>query len=179
MAALGKCRRFIAWVALAGAIVAARANVPHTSAELKAAYLFNFASFVEWPNDALAPGEPFRIAVCGAPEIADALESVTQGEKVRGHPVQVIRVSRTEEAPPCPIVYVAPGAEPAGELARLNGKPVLTAGDDERFESRGGIIRFVAERNRIKLRINLAEAVRCGLRISSQLLRIAEVRDPS
>jgi hypothetical protein len=177
VATLGKTRWAIGLIVACCVAAMTRGDVPHTSAELKAAYLFNFTTFVQWPSNALPDDQPFRVAICGAPEVADALERLSAGEKVHGHRVEVVRVPRNGEAMDCQMIYLAPAAEPFAGLAQLRNKPVLTAGDDERFEARGGIVRFVGERNRVRLRINLAEAERCGLHISSQLLRIAEVRN--
>jgi hypothetical protein len=173
-------QRFRILAALLAALTVAglaRANVPHSAAELKAVFLFNFGSFVEWPPEAMpAAGQPFCIGVCGSPEVASALEAVVAGERIQNHPVRVVLVRHRAEALSCQILYLAAGEEGVVNADALRGKAILTTGDTDRFEAGGGIVRFVPERNRIRLVVDLDHARAAGLKISSQLLRIAETR---
>ncbi|HVS54555.1 MAG TPA: YfiR family protein [Opitutaceae bacterium] len=160
-----------------GASRPAQAEAPHSEAELTAVFLFNFGSFVEWPAAAMPEnGEPFRIGVCGATEVAHALESVVAGERIRGHTIEVVRVRHRAEAQHCQILFIPPGDESIVPPNMLEERPILTVGESDRFEAEGGMVRFLPERNRLRLRINLDPVKRAGLRINSQLLRIAETR---
>ncbi len=175
MAVLITRRRFFLWLPLLVAAEGLRADLPHSIDDLRAVFLFNFGSYVEWPG-ALSDEAPFRIGICGDPDLASAVEKVVSGERIQGHAVRVLRVRRADEARSCQVLHLAAGTETAAGLEALAGRPVLTCGETERFEAEGGMIRFVVERNRIRLRVDLAAVSRSGLRVSSQLLRICETR---
>lgn len=154
-----------------------RAEVPYSAAELKAVFLFNFGTFVRWPPSRLGnASDPFRIGVYGAPEVVKALEQVVRNEKIQGHAVAVVPVTSDEDAGTCAIVFISAGQEAMLPLAQLGLRGVLTVGDTDRFESDGGMIRFVPARNRLRLRINLNAVAKGSLHISSDLLRIAETK---
>lgn len=146
--------------------------------DLKAVFLLNFAQFVEWPTEAFAGAEdPFIIAVLGADPFGGALERVIRNERVHARPVLLHRFQRVEDAKPCHILFVS-----ASESRRLpqvvkgcKGQPILTVSDTEGFASQGGIIQFVTENAKIRLRINNDAARAARLLISAKLLRVAEV----
>lgn len=154
-----------------------RADVPLSSAELKAAYLLNFGSFVHWPvAEAPSSGRPLVIGLCGAPDVARSLQKMVADAPPGNFAVTVIGVPNAAQLPACHIAYFAAGDELNAPWERLARHATLTVGETERFETSGGIIRFVAERNRIRLRINLEQARRATLRIHAPLLRIAETK---
>lgn len=162
---------------LLACLAIARADVPLSSAELKAVYLLNFASFVHWPEtDSPTAGRPLVIALCGAPDVARALQKLVAEAPPGAFPVSVVRVANATSLPPCHIAYFAAGDELNAPWEKLGRNPALTVGETDRFETSGGIIRFVSDRNRIRLRINLEQARRAALRINAQLLRIAETK---
>lgn len=157
--------------------VLAQAQEP-TEYELKAVFLFNFARFVEWPATAFeSPEAPLIIGVLGENPFDGRLEEVIKGEAVEGHPLEVRRFNRIEEVDTCHILFLgrAEGATLEGALARLKFRPVLTVGESEQFARTGGMIGFVTERNRIRLRINRGAAEAASLVLSSRLLRPAEI----
>lgn len=152
-----------------------RAEVPVSAAEVRAVFTYNFLSFVDWPPEFFTTREaPLVIGVCGDPEITDALNKVIVGEKVKGRPIRIMEVKEAADVGACHILYVAAGREEIMTAVR-SGRKILTVGETDRFAAAGGIIRFVTERNRVKLQVNLAAAHAAALAISSQLLRIAEV----
>jgi hypothetical protein len=128
---------------------------------VKAVFLFNFAHFVQWPAGTFATStQPFVIALAGGEELVPYLEEVVRGETVNGHP---LRVTPLRGAPQLPRILqdAPPGA--------------LTVSDLPDSARNGVMIELVNERNRIRLRVNLAAARAAGLTISSNLLRPAEI----
>jgi hypothetical protein len=171
--------RFIrACIALALLVAATARAVPPSSSELKAAFLIAFGDFVQWPGESRerAP-QPLVIAVLNSPEMAERLERLAALEP---HPhVEVLRLTRVTPDTHCHILYVPPESEDAVPWSDLAKRPVLLVGESAEFETRGGIIRFLVERNRVRLRVNLPAIDEHDLNVSSRLLRVAEVRkDP-
>jgi hypothetical protein len=166
-----------------GATAATPANaVAQASAspeyQLKAVFLFNFAQFVEWPAGAFAgPDTPLVIGVLGEDPFGSYLDETVRGETVNGRPYEVQRYRGVEEIGTCHILFVSRrGADRLqGVLDSLRGRSILTVSDAEGFAGRGGMIRFVTDRNRIRLRINLEAAQAADLTLSSKLLRPAQI----
>jgi hypothetical protein len=148
---------------------------PPTEHEVKAAYLFNFAKFTEWPAEAMGgPTEPFVIGVLGRDPIAEALPEVLRGAEVRGHPVVVENWSDVRDVR-AHILFI--GADESFSLPwvlrELEGRPLLTVGDADGFVERGGMVRFLVQDQRVRFEIDRRRAERAGLSMSSQLLRVA------
>jgi hypothetical protein len=146
--------------------------------QLKAVFLFNFAQFVSWPEGTFADSAaPLVIGVLGADPFGSYLDETVRGEVVGGHPLEVRRFGSLEGIRECHILFVS--RDEAGDLPAvlraLEGSSVLTVGDAEEFAGSGGMIRFVTDRNRIRLQINLEAARATGLTLSSKLLRPAEI----
>jgi uncharacterized protein DUF4154 len=165
--------------ALAGAT--ASGNPPAQSSpeyQLKAVFLFNFAQFVEWPASAFpGPDTPLGICILGQDPFGAYLDETVRGETVANHPLTVRRYRTVEEIKGCHILFVSRQEQAhLGEIIdSLKGQSVLTVSDAERFASRGGMIRFVTDHNRIRLRINLEAARAANLTLSSKLLRPAQI----
>jgi hypothetical protein len=146
--------------------------------QVKAVFLFNFAQFVQWPETAFeAPQSAFVIGVLGDDPFGRILDDVVRGEAVGGRPLVVERYRRVEDIRVCHILFIGQlaAADDARVFAALGGRPVLTVGDSEDFAARGGVIRFVTEQSRIRLRVNMDAAKAANLTISSNLLRSAEI----
>lgn len=156
-------------------------NVRARENQLKAVFLFNFAQFVEWPADAFpSPDTPVVIGILGSSPLGDLLEETTRGEQVQGRSFQVRRYDAVDEIQTCHILFIdgTDGARLDAALARLKTRSILTVGDHDNFVKRGGIIRFVTDRNRVRLQISLEAAQAARLTISSKLLRLAEIAPP-
>lgn len=147
---------------------------------LRAAFLFNFARFVEWPADELPAGAPFRLCVVGGDAFAGALEALVAGELVGDHGFEVIQAPGAEESQGCNLVYVSESTEPEelGALFERNLDSVLTVGENEAFLKRGGLMRFYRDQNRLRFEVNGRALARSRLRISSKLLRLAVMVNP-
>jgi hypothetical protein len=170
--------RFLAIVLLAG-VMQLDAAAPLTEAQVRAALLYNFATFVEWPDDAAAGGRPFVIGVLGADAVTDALRQL-QGRPVKGRPVDVRRISGDADARRCHILYLPGGAANwQAILADLRTAPVLTVGEHDQFTRVGGVIRLYAEDSRLRFEINVTRSKKASLHVSSKLLGLAKVvREP-
>ena len=143
---------------------------------VKAAYLYNFAKFVEWPGQAGDPGTPLVIAVFGNDAFGAVVKQTVQGETVNGRAISVRSVSRTEDLRPCHILFFGSSNKNRLEemLRAAQGAGILTVGETDEFVQLGGVIGFVAEGNKIRFEINLGAARRNRLTISARLLKVAK-----
>lgn len=151
---------------------------PATEYQVKAAYLFNFGQFVEWPGQPTPPDDaPFVIGVLGKDPFGSVLDEVVRGEKLGGRALVVQRYRDAREIADCQILFIARSEQERLEqtLQKLHGRQVLTVTDIEGAEKRGAMIVLVNENQRIRMRINLSAAKASKLVISSKLLRPAEV----
>jgi hypothetical protein len=143
------------------------------AARVKAAYIYNFARFVEWPA-ATAAG-PVRIGVLGHGDLASPLEEIVRGKSVGGRAIRVIPISTAADAECCEILLIERSeSKHEKEIAQaLAGKPVLTVSDDENASREGIMIAFQLVDESVRFQINQEAAARAGLKISSQLLKVA------
>jgi YfiR/HmsC-like len=164
---------------LVGASAGARADARHDlEYQVKAAFLFNFTKFVEWPSEAFkTPGDPLTVCVVGDDPFGDNLDAAVQGETVNGRRLKVVRTRTLAElrTTDCHLVFVARSGRQRQQeiLAALAGTGILTVGDETGFLTDGGVIRFVLDDNRVRFEINLAAAEASRLKLSSKLLRLA------
>jgi len=148
--------------------------------EVKAAFLYNFARFVEWPLDAPGDDRTFVVTVLGRDPFGSVLDDTLRGKTIDAKRMVVRRVLRSEDVGRSHIVFISDSENerlPA-ILKSLEAAPVLTVGDMNQFAERGGVIRFKVDQERIRLEINVAAAQRSRLRISSQLLKLARIVSP-
>ncbi len=147
--------------------------------QVKAAFLYKFARFVEWPTASFAdPTSPLIICILGEDPFGPMLDQAVAGKLVQGRPLQILRLARLDQPPPCHILYLSysSGPELARALALLGNHRVLTVGDTEGFTRAGGMIRLLVNKQNIFFEINAEAAQRAGLSISSQLLKLARAR---
>src|SRR5213594_2670515 len=150
--------------------------------QVKAVFLFNFAQFVDWPPEAVPDSKaPLVIGVLGGDPFGDLLDATVRGERRGARPFVVQRYQRVEDITRCEILFISRSVadQPEDVLTRLKNRPILTVSDADRFAERGGMIRFVTDRSRIRLQINPVAAEAAHLTISSKLLRVAEVITPT
>jgi hypothetical protein len=146
-----------------------------TEPALKAAFIYNFAKFTEWP-DAIAAPEPFVMCVLGDAAVGDALERAVLGRVLAGHRIVTARVAAGGPKQVCHVLYVSGvSAAQAGQaVSELRDVPVLTISDVEGFMEVGGIAQFFFEHGQLRFRIHLESARRARLQISSRLLIMAK-----
>jgi len=157
----------------------ARAQSPTAGEyQLKAAFLFNFAKFVEWPPSSFSDASaPLRICVLGQDPFGEELRNITKDKTVNGHKLEVSQVLDLQVARTCHILFIASSetARLKQILESLRGADALTVGDTKGFVEQGGMINFVLENNRVQFEVNRKAAEQCGLKISSKLLSVAKL----
>jgi hypothetical protein len=150
---------------------------PTTDYQVKAAFLYNFAQFVEWPSQAFPrTNSPFTICTVGDP-FPGALEKIIRGETLDYRPLVARRLASGDNIRACQIIYIAASERrrTAEILAAAKAEPILTVGETDEFMNRCGIIRFVQKANQIHFQINPEAAQRASLKISSRLLQLADI----
>ena len=170
-------RRAGAPVLLLALLLAAPCAAAAQTAEeyaVKAAFLYNFAKFVDWPAAAFPDPNLLKICVLGNDPFGGSLETVA-GEQVAGHKLQVVRMDSTSKLAGCQILFISRSERGRIEqiLAAVKGSPVLTVGDTQKFADDGVIINFILEGSKVRFEINTESADRAGIRISSKLLQLA------
>ncbi len=146
-----------------------------TEPSLKAALIYNFAKFTEWPADALPPSAPFTACVLGADQIGDALERSVKGRQIAGRAVTVVQIAPDGPLRSCQLLYLSglKKAQVAALLGPLRGVPVLTISDADDFARIGGIAHVFVENGKLGFNLNLELARRARLQLSSKLLVLA------
>ena len=163
-------RRRAIVAALLVAVATSRAARAEQSAiaDVKAAFLFNFAKFTQWP--AIGPADAIEICVVGDETIARALTDLTRGQKIDGHAVE----TRTTAAPSCRVLFVSAGARNAVRDAGRT-TPILTVSDGGHFAASGGMIELFVEHDRMRFAVNVDAVQRAHLILSSRLLGLAKI----
>jgi YfiR/HmsC-like len=147
----------------------------HSADDVKAAFLFNFVKFVEWPIDAAPSSTPLVIGVVGSDGIEESLLATIGGKAINGRPLTVKRLSGADDVTRVHLLFV--GSDEKGRvtelLRRVDGISVLTVSDADRFCQSGGVIGLLMEDNRVRFDVNLDAADRGRLKVSSKLLALA------
>ncbi|MBI3804694.1 MAG: YfiR family protein [Nitrospirae bacterium] len=166
---------FLIWVQTLVSVEAQ--SIPPSEYQVKAAFLYNFAKFVEWPTETLNGGEPFVIGILGRDPFNGFIDEAISGKSVRDRPIVVKRFSKIEEAAGAQILFISGSeGEKVGRLLKhLDRTPILTVSDLKRFAEQGGMIQLVMDENRVRFAVNLTAVERTGLKPSSQLLRLARI----
>jgi hypothetical protein len=152
-------------------------SVPTGEYEVKAAFLFHFAQFVDWPDGTFPEADsPLVYCTIGADPFHGALEASLMGKKMGGHGFQVRHARQMNEIQGCHVLFIGEGekGQLPSVLANMKGSPVLTVGESERFVKDGGMIGFCLEENKVRFEINLESAEKAQLRISAKLLALAK-----
>jgi hypothetical protein len=146
--------------------------------QVKAVFLFNFAQFVDWRSTpAQDQRAPLIIGILGDDPFGTILDATVRGEHLGERPFEIRRLRQLRDIEGCNILFISRSENERVEqiLAAVQNRPVLTVSDGDDFAERGGMIQFVNDKNRIRLRINLEAAQAANLTISSKLLRVAEI----
>lgn len=144
--------------------------------QIKAAFLYNFAKFVEWPPQAFADAKsPIVIGVLGQNVFDNNLEKVIHGKTVNNRPFLFKEFHSVTEVTNCHILFISASEKEKLPkiLASLQGKSVLTVSEMDQFIASGGMINFVIEDQKVHFQINDEAAKKAGLKISSKLLSLA------
>jgi hypothetical protein len=145
---------------------------------VKAAFLCNFARYVEWPEQRFKNhADPFAICVFGESPFGGELEQATKGQVVDGRAITVLEIREPKEAFACHILFVVSSERKSFRslAAMLSGAGVLTVGESRGFTDDGGVINLKLQDGRIHLEVNIEAATQQHLRISSKLLNLAQI----
>jgi hypothetical protein len=146
--------------------------------QVKAAFLYNFVKFVEWPSQAFeTPKDPITICVLGHNPFGNALEEVIRGKSIGGRAIVFREVNHVEQANSCQILFVGAADNKRYRSLCVNLKPVgvLTVGEAQGFAVGGGMIHFTLDAGRVRFEINVEAAEHAQLHISSKLLSLAQI----
>jgi hypothetical protein len=159
-------------------VVVAAAAESASEYQVKAAFLFNFAKFVEWPSDAfLNTDAPLEICVLGQDPFGRDFEQVIIEKTVNGHRLEIAHPEGVPQARACQILFIVASEKQKVRdiLQGLAGASVLTVGDAPGFAKMGGVINFVLDENRVRFEINVKAAERAHLKLSARLLTVAKL----
>src|ERR1700674_1256366 len=163
-------------VLLAGATVVRAQEPPPSEYEVKAAFLYNFAKFVEWPARPAPDGNVLTLCILGPNPFGNAL-GILQGKPVGNMAWKVVLADSKTHIQECRVLFIS--ASESGNLSQIlegiKGAPVLTVGDTEGYAGRGVIINFYLQENKVRFEINVEASKQAGLAISSQLLKLARI----
>jgi hypothetical protein len=168
----------LAVLLLAAPAGAARSPEEDLEYGVKAAFLYNFAKFVDWPAGAFPDARsPFNLCVLGDDPFGPLLDRTVADDSIDGRPIAVRRGARLAELRGCHVLFVSRSERERRRevLAALHNAAVLTVGDADGFLADGGMIDFVLESNRVRFEVNLAAVEKSPLKMSSKLLRLARV----
>jgi len=159
------------------AMAAAQSDQPSEYA-VKAAFLFNFTKFVEWPEKAFnGPQAPMVIGIIGDDPFGDSLTRIVAGQKAQGRAILIVKYRRGDDLRRSQILFISASERlrNAEILASLQDASVLTVSDIDGFAEAGGTMQFVMQENRVHFVVNLDAATQSKLRVSAKLLALARV----
>ena len=171
------CTALVGLALAVGAFGPARAQpVPADENALKAAFVYNFAKFTDWPEEVWNRATHLRVcASAGNDAFAKAVAGLDTKPAVRGKPVEVRMLTRPEDAAGCQILVLTGREGLAPWLRGVRNAPVLTVGEAEGFAAAGGVIGLFTEGDKLRFEINQDAAQRAGLKLSSQVLKLARL----
>jgi YfiR/HmsC-like len=180
-----RCRPQFCSIALAGLLLSlavatlawAQAS-PFVEYQVKAAFLFNFAKFVEWPSDAFQSEKtPIALCVFGHDPFGSALDEIIRGKAINNRGVLARRISELPDLKSCQLVFVSRFEDKhvPEVLGSLKGTSALVVGEGDGFAERGGAIQFFLEVNKLRFAVNVDAVQRAHLTVSSKLLALAKI----
>lgn len=167
------------WRPLAAALLASASLAAPAAQEgadenaVKAAFIYNFAKFTDWPEDVWNRSTRLRICTTGGGELAHAVSALENKPPVRGKAVEVRAVARADDGSGCHILVF--GGRNATVPPGIASAPVLTVGDADGFAAGGGIIGMYIEGDKVRFEANPDAAQRAGIKLSSQILKLARI----
>ena len=156
--------------------VSAQAN-PSSEYQVKAAFLFHFAQFVDWPSEVFKDAStPLTYCTAGGDPFRGALDASLNGKVIDGRPVRVLHFREAQQIQGCQILFIGIAEKKfiSATLSKLRGTPVLSVGESDNFAQEGGMIGFFLEDNKVRFEINVDAAAHAKLKISARLLALAK-----
>jgi hypothetical protein len=148
--------------------------------QVKAAFIFNFAKFIDWPADAFSDGgAPLYLCIVGNDPFGSSIDRLINGNSVDGHRMITKRFKAGDDLRGCHILFISSSEQKrAGQIMQsVRGVSVLTIGDTSQFTQQGGVINFVIQENKVRFEINAGAAGQARLKISSKLMALARGRN--
>lgn len=141
---------------------------------LKAAFLFNFVKFTQWPADVLPDASPLDMCVVNDAAVSSALTEAVSGRVVLGHQIRVTQASPSDTLEDCHLVYVSGARSTAlNVLSRVGRASVFTVSDVHAFTETGGVAQLHVQQGQLRFAVDVDTARKARLRISSRLLALA------
>jgi hypothetical protein len=184
---LMRCRRRATIVAALACLVllatvrqsVAQDDLVNREYPLKALFLYNFGSYIEWPEGTFADKQtPFVIGVLGAAPLDDTLNQIAATKKIRDRRIVIEHYKSAADIKNCQILFVPRTIAPQQQLKAIEavkGRPVLVVGESANFATNGGGVNFYIESNKIRFEINVEAAKQHQLTINSKLLAMARI----
>jgi hypothetical protein len=146
-----------------------------TEYQVKAAFLYHFASFVEWPSEAFTHSNELLICVMGQDPFGAFLDQAISGKVVQGKKLSALRLEKNGPVNGCHILFISSSEKDRLKEIReaIKRTPILTVGDVDQFAQIGFAINFVSDQNKIRFEINPNAVERAGLKVSAQLMKLA------
>jgi hypothetical protein len=168
-------RALVAALAVLSAWARVDADQSATPPALRAAFVYNFAKFAEWPED--APAGNLIMCVLADSAVADALEQVVAGRPIGGREATVTRIAPGRVLRSCHLVYFGDvdAKLVAQALGEVKGAPVLTVSNGDHFVRAGGVVGLLVEGTTMQFAINTEAASRARVKLSSRLLSLAKL----
>jgi hypothetical protein len=162
------------WLLLSVPVHAAKTESDVTESAVKAAFIYNFTKFVEWPSAALAVNDPLQLCILGQDDTSNRLRQL-HGREAQGHTLQVRQLTTPEESSGCHLLFVTrnhPRPLPGDQKLPL-GNGQLTVSDAPGFIRRGGMIELFVEASRVQFMISVENAQSASLKISARMLQLS------
>lgn len=164
--------------AVLGLVLLCGADEPSQEYKVKAAFIYNFARFTEWPQSVFSSADtPFVIAVVGTDPFNGALTQAVAGKKVGTRPVEIRHYDSADKIESCQILFI-PTTDDESQvqiIRKVENNHVLTVGESDNFDSNGGSVRFFTDENKMRFEINTDATDQAQLRLSSKLLKLARI----
>lgn len=147
--------------------------------QVKAAFLYYFGKFVEWPETAFGgANSSFVMCILGEDPFGKELETVIQGKLIQKRPILIRRIQKTSEVEACHLLFISSSEQKniSEALSVTEGAGVLAVGETPRFIEQGGAIQFLLRDNKVRFAINMTRTTQAGLKMSSQLLKLAIIQ---
>jgi len=166
-------------LAIGAAVPVRRVHAQSASiGEVKAAFLFNFMKFVQWPADAFPSAtSPLVIGIVGDDTVGDSLREIIRGKAVNGHELRLRRMSANDDLTQLHVLFVSrsDNIRASDIVARVGARAILTIGDSAGFCAAGGAIQLDVDDSQVRFEVNLDATQRSRLDVSSKLLTLAKI----
>lgn len=154
-------------------LLCAMAVAAPNEADIKTAFIYNFAKFVEWPRSALPADDALQI--CADAHSLEGRLGMLQGREAQGHIIHIRTLSASDPVTGCNMLVLGDTPDSGHLIHSLEGRPVLTVSDSPGFAEHGGMIGLFIESNHVQFAVNREVAEQSGLKLSARMLQVARI----